>query len=80
MRYTVEKQSTMTTPRQSASDLAGSIWDAARRLGLFGLTEVELDAVIHEHCDSPQRADRIAAEAARYVRSLRAGFAAGDVC
>jgi len=81
MREIAEKQTKCTvTASASTSDATDNVWEAARRLGLFGLSEAELDAVIHQHCDSPQRADRIAAEAARYIRGLRAGFAAGDVC
>ena len=81
MRDTVEKQTKWTmTASASHSDATDNVWEAARRLGLFSLSEAELDSVIHQHRDSPQRADRIAAEAARYIRSLRAGFAAGDVC
>ena len=69
----------MTPASESASD-ADNIWEVARRLGLYGLSRAELDAVIHRRHCSPERADRIAAEAARYVRGLRIRHAAGDVC
>ena len=68
-----------TLAGEPASD-AENIWEIARRLGLYGLSESELDAVIHRHHDSSDHADRIAAEAARYVRGLRTGHAAGEVC
>jgi len=69
----------MTQASQSAGDSA-DVWEAVQRLGLYGLTKTELDALIHQDRDSALRVDRVAAEAVHFVRGLRAGMAAGDAC
>ena len=63
----------MTQANEPSSGAAGNVWEAARRLDLYGMTEAELDTLIEER-------DGLTAEAARYVRGLRTGHAAGEVC
>jgi hypothetical protein len=69
----------MTTASSSAI-IGGSIWEATQRLGLYGLGDAELEALITRHGSSPLPGDRIAVEAAQYVRQLRSGLARGDTC
>jgi hypothetical protein len=55
------------------------IWEAAHRLGLYGLNDAELETLI-QHAGSSLPDARIAAEAGYYVRHLRIGLADGDGC
>jgi len=63
----------MTPASEPASNAAGNVWESARRLDMYQMTEAELDVLI-DQCDG------LTAEAAQYVRDLRARLAAGDVC
>ena len=56
-----------------------AIWEATHRLGLYGLSDAELETLI-QHGASPQTDTRLAAEVAHYVRHLRLGLANGDGC
>jgi hypothetical protein len=56
------------------------IWETARRLGLYGWTDIKLATLIRQHSTNPQPAERVETEAARLVRSLRRGLAVGEVC
>jgi hypothetical protein len=64
----------------SSSAISSSIWEATQRLGLYGLADAELEALITQRGSSPLAGDRIAVEAAQYVRQLRSGLARGDTC
>lgn len=57
---------------------SGAVWEAARRLGLYGLTNTELDALIVQRCEAPLLVDQVTTEAARHVRDLRRASAAGE--
>jgi hypothetical protein len=49
------------------------IWQAAQRLGLYGRSSAELDAVIRED-------NGMTVDAARFVLAIRRGLAAGEAC
>ena len=70
---TFERERNMTQANEPTSNTAGNVWELARRLDMYRMTEAELDALI-------ERRDGLTAEAAQYVRDLRAGLAAGHVC
>jgi hypothetical protein len=55
----------------------GNVWQAARRFGLYGRDDVELEALIALHRTALLPADRRTIEAARFVRDLRREAAAG---
>jgi hypothetical protein len=57
-----------------------AIWETARRLGLYGRADDELEALIVRRRGETLLADRVTAAAARHVRDLRRALAAGDVC
>jgi hypothetical protein len=48
------------------------VWAAARRLGLYGLGDAELEVLIARYRGGSATADRVAATAARYVVGLKA--------
>jgi hypothetical protein len=54
-----------------------AIWEATQRLGLYGMTDAELEKLI-KHAGDQQPDARVAAEAAQYVRHLRNGMSRGD--
>jgi hypothetical protein len=56
------------------------IWEVAQRLGLYGLVDAELQALIQQHGGGSQTEDEVVAEAARHVRRLRSRLAKGDTC
>jgi len=56
---------------------SSDIWQTARRMGLYSRATKELEGLIAQHRCGPLRADRLTAEAARHVRNLRRGLAAG---
>ncbi len=60
--------------------LSRDIWAAARRIGMYGMSEEMLRALIVRHRDGPALADRVIAAAARYVIELKHGMAAGAAC
>jgi hypothetical protein len=64
-------------PRQIASR---EVWTAARVHGLYGMSTVELKALVTRHGDSMSIDDRVVVEAARHVHNLRRGMAAGGAC
>ena len=55
----------------------GNVWQTARRLGLYGRDDVELEALIAFHRTALLAADRWTIEAAHFVRGLRREAAAG---
>ena len=55
---------------------SSDVWEAARRLDLYGSSITELDALITLHCDGPLFGDQVITEAARHVRDFRRGMAA----
>ena len=57
---------------------SSDVWEAARRLDLYGSSIGELDALITLHCDGPMFSDQVITEAARHVRDFRKGMAAGQ--
>jgi hypothetical protein len=68
------------TPTHSATPSetdCGNVWQAARRLGLYGRGDVELEALIALHGTAPLPADRWTIEAAHFVRGIRREGAAG---
>jgi len=68
----------MTSANSALGGIASSdIWKAARCLDLYARTDAELGALIAQHREAAQAADRVIAEAARYVRNLRHALAAG---
>ena len=64
-------------PREIAS---AEVWVAARVHGLYGMCDDELAALVARHDGSALFADRVRAEAARHIRRLRRGMAAGRTC
>jgi len=56
---------------------SSDVWEAARRLGLYGQADMELEALIARHRGSLQFVDRVTVEAARFVRDLRRVSATG---
>jgi hypothetical protein len=65
----------MTAVRADAS----VIWEATQRLGLYRLTNAQLEALI-SNASGPQPDAQLLAEAAHYVRELRLGLANGNGC
>jgi hypothetical protein len=68
------------TPTNSATPSEterGNVWQIARRLGLYGRDDVELEALIALHRTATLPADRWTSEAARFVRDLRREAAVG---
>ena len=61
------------------NDGSRAIWEAAHRLGLYGVADAALEELI-QRANSQQPEARLAAEAARLVRRLRSGMARGDAC
>jgi hypothetical protein len=57
-----------------------AIWEAARRLGLYGLVDAELQALIQQRGGGSRPEDEVAAEAAQHVRRLRSKLAKGEAC
>jgi hypothetical protein len=51
-----------------------AIWEAARRLNLYRLSDEELETLI------AKRTDLVIAAAARHVVDLRRGLRAGETC
>lgn len=70
----------MTSANAPMAGIASSdIWKAARHLELYGRTDAELEALIARHREDALPADRVIAEAARYVRHLRHALSTGAV-
>lgn len=68
----------MTSVSTPAAEIASNdVWKAARRLNLYGRTDIELDALIVQHHEDTLPADRVIAEAARYIGGLRRALAIG---
>jgi hypothetical protein len=55
----------------------GNVWQTARRLGLYGRDDAELEALIASHRMASLSADWMTIEAAHFVRDLRREAAAG---
>ena len=67
------------TPRKAESEASHpAIWEVAQRLRLYGLSDAELLALIHQHGGSSLPEDQVVAEAALHVRRLRNRLAKGD--
>jgi hypothetical protein len=64
-------------PREIESD---EVWVAARVDGLYSMRDDELAALIARHDRSALFVDQVRAEAARHIRRLRRGMAAGRTC
>lgn len=56
---------------------SNDVWQAVRSLDLYGSSVAELEALITLHGDGPLFIDQVITEAARHVRDLRKGMAAG---
>jgi hypothetical protein len=69
----------MTVANAAARGISsGAVWETARRLNLYALTNIALDALITQHHEASLLVNQVTAEAARHVRDLRrASEAAG---
>jgi hypothetical protein len=68
---------TLATSASSHAIKSSDVWNAARSLDLYASSSAELEALITLHCDGPLLSDQVITEAARHVRDLRMGLAAG---
>jgi hypothetical protein len=78
--YVLIKMGSAMAPTISATPSepeCGNVWQTARRLGLYGRDDVELEALIALYRTAPLPADRWTIEAAHFVRDLRREGAAG---
>jgi hypothetical protein len=69
---------TLATSASSHAIKSSDVWEAARSLDLYASSAAELESLITLHCEGLLVSDQVITEAARHVRDLRRGLAAGQ--